>query len=81
MDFDSGNPLPSFEQQALEKFFNEERESMAAEGYAVSKEATLRKVALNVILKVSASGFLFGSYENERKRNLMNGTLRILCGK
>lgn len=77
MDFDSDNPLPSLEQQVLEKFFNEEGESMAAEGYAVSKEATLRKVALNVIHKVSASYFLFGSKENENKRNLMHDTLRI----
>lgn len=61
------NKLTSLEQQALEKFFTEERELMATEGYEVSKEATLRKVALNVILKVSAYDFCVVRKKLKRK--------------
>ncbi|XP_031280061.1 uncharacterized protein LOC116138492 [Pistacia vera] len=52
--YDPLNPVPVYqEQNAFESYLNVENESMAAEGYATSKEATLRKIAVRVILENS----------------------------
>lgn len=54
IDYDPLNPVSVSERQnALERYLNVENEFMAAEGYAKSKEATLRKLAVRVIVEVS----------------------------
>lgn len=81
MDYEPDNPLPSLEHQAFENYFNVEAESMAAEGYETSNQVTLRYTALNVILEVSDSDLLFGSCENEGRRNENCVMLRIKYGE
>ncbi|KAH9802920.1 cyclin-D2-2 [Citrus sinensis] len=44
---------PEYTREAYEKYYNMEPDWMAAEGYAESKEALLRKVAMRVILHSS----------------------------
>lgn len=50
---------PEYTREAYEKYYNMEPDWMAAEGYAESKEALLRKVAMRVILHVGASASCF----------------------
>lgn len=59
MNFHHDYPLPVYKEERSEKYFNKETEWMAAEGYSDSKEVTLRKVAMYVILRVSSSKFFF----------------------
>ncbi|KAH9802925.1 putative cyclin-D6-1 [Citrus sinensis] len=55
MNFHHDYPLPAYKEEQFEKYFNVETEWMADEGYAESKEVTLRKVAMHVILRNSKS--------------------------
>lgn len=79
MNFHHDYPLPAYKEEQFEKYFNVETEWMADEGYAESKEVTLRKVAMHVILRVSASKFfLFLFSEKIKEKEMkMNGTLGI----
>ncbi|GAY52536.1 hypothetical protein CUMW_142590 [Citrus unshiu] len=68
MNFHHDYPLPAYKEEQFEKYFNVETEWMADEGYAESKEVTLRKVAMHVILR-SAFWVLLDSFPVQNSKS------------